>query len=192
MTTPFEAYKLYTAIKNHFTTESYDYFKYNGKVRVLESTFESRKDKYQFYKLSKHSDPLTFLVANFSESSKIWVGDLFSNVEYDLRYNEYLRRKQTLTYIFNNDIDNLLENFDKNFEVEEGNYPYLLNLLVRKKISKETFIIINDCVHFFGKWNKQIKDPVLWPQVALNCKKLYPFLEYDKAKYCDILKKKFS
>ena len=51
---PFEAYKLYTAIKNHFTTESYDYFKYNGKVRASEHTFETRKDKYMFYKLSKH------------------------------------------------------------------------------------------------------------------------------------------
>ena len=189
--TPFEAFKLYTAIKNHFSTESYDFFKYHGKVRVSENTFDTRKDKYMFYKLSKHEDPLTFLVANFSESSKLWVGDLF-NVDHDLKYNQYLRRKQSLTYIFESDIDNLLESFDKNFEVPESGYPHLLNLLIRKKISKETFIIINDCVRFFGKWNKQIQDPILWPQIALNCKKLYPFLEYDKDKYCKILRYKFS
>lgn len=190
--TPFEAYKLYLAIKNHFTTESYDFFKYNGQINVAQHSFDTRKDKYMFYKLSKHEDPLTFLVANFSESSKIWVGELFSNVDYDGRYNEYLRRKQSLTYIFECDIDNLLDDFDKNFEVNKGEYPYLLNLLVRKKITKETFIIINDCVRFVGSWNKQINDPVLWPQIALNCKKLFPFMQYDRAKYCGILKNKFS
>ena len=190
--TPFEAYKLYTAVKNHFTSESYDYFKYNGKVNASENSFEVRKDKYKFYKLSKHEDPLTFLVANFSENRKLWVGDLF-DTDRQMVYNEYLRRKQSLTYMFESDIDNLLEDFDENFLVpKDGDYPPLLNLLVRKKISKETFIIINDCVRFFGVWNKQISDPVLWPQIALNCRKLYPFLEYDKAKYCAILRNKFS
>jgi T4 gene Gp59 loader of gp41 DNA helicase len=188
--TPFEAYKLYNAISMHFTT-NYDYFKYNGKIRADEHTFETRRDKYMFYKLSKHPDPITFLVANFAEGKKVWVGDLFSQ-DKDMAYNEYLRRKQTLTYSFQTDIDNLLENFDKNFEVPDGGYPHLLNLLVRKKISKESFIIIQDCVRFFSKWNKQITDPVLWPQIAMNCKKLHPFLEYDKAKYCGILKNKFS
>lgn len=189
--TPFEAFKLYTAIKNHFTTDSYDFFKYNGKVKVSEHTFETRKDKYMFYKLSKHENPLAFLVANFSENRKLWVGDLF-DLDRQAVYNEYLRRKQSLTYIFESDIDNLLENFDGNFEVPPGSYPYLLNLLIRKKISKETFIIINDCVRFFGRWNKQIQDPILWPQIALNCKKLHPFMEYDKDKYCKILRNKFS
>ena len=189
--TPFESFKLYTALKNHFTTESYDFIKYNGKVRVNEITFETRKDKYMFYKLSKHEDPKTFLVANLSENAKLWVGDLF-NSDHEIKYNEFLRRRQSLTYTFESDIDNLLEDFEKNFEVPDNGYPHLLNLLVRKKISKETFIIIQDCVRFFGKWNKQISDPVLWPQIALNCRKLHPFLEYDKEKYCSILRNKFS
>ena len=107
-------------------------------------------------------------------------------------YNDYLRRKQSLAYIFNNDIDNLLEDFDDNFKVEEGDYPHLLKLLNRKKISKETFIIINDCVRFFSSWNKKITDPVLWPKIAMNCKKFRPFIEYEKYKYCDILRKRFS
>jgi hypothetical protein len=189
--TPFEAYKLYTAIKNHFTTESYDYFKYNGKVRASEHTFETRKDKYMFYKLSKHEDPLTFLVANLSDNQKLWVGDLFGNGQ-QFKYNEFVKRKQTLTYMFQNEIDYLLENFDSNFEVPSNGYPHLLNLLNRGMISKETFIIIQDCVRFFKKWNNEITDPILWPQIALNCKKLHPFLEYDKDKYCSILRNKFS
>lgn len=188
--TPFEAYKLFNAISMHFTSD-YDYFKYNGKMRASESTFESRKDKYMFYKLSKHEDPLTFLVANFADGKKLWVGDLFG-VDRQLAYNEYLRRKQSLTYLFSCDIDNLLEDFDENFRVPDGGYPHLLNLLVRKKIMKESFIIIQDCVRFFASWNKQITDPVLWPQVAMSCRKLYPFMSYERDKYCAILRNKFK
>ena len=188
----FEAFKLYTAIKNHFTTDSYDFFKYHGKTKVTQNTFDVRKDKYMFHKLSKHEDPLTFLVANLSENPKLYVANLF-DLDKEMKYNEFLRRKQSLTYIFENDIDNLLEDFDKNFEVpDDGDYPFLLKLLTRKKIAKESFIIMNDCVRFFGLWNKKITDPVLWPQIALNCKKLYPFLSYEKDKYCAILRNKFS
>ena len=188
--TPFEAYKMYSAISMHFTTD-YDYFKYNGKTRVSESTFDTRRDKYMFHKLSKHEDPLTFLVANFAEGKKIWVGDLF-NIKSEQNYADFLKRQQSLTYLFECDINNLMDDFDENFRVPEGDYPHLLKLLNRKKVSKETFIIIQDCVRFFAAWNKKISDTVLWPMIALNCKKLYPFLVYEKYKYCTILKNKFE
>jgi hypothetical protein len=186
----FEAYQLYNAISMHFTTD-YDFFKYNGKTRVSESTFDARRDKYMFHKLSKHEDPLTFLVANFSEGKKVWVGDLFSN-DKEIVYNEFLRRQQSLTYLFQCDIDNLMDDFEENFRVPNGDYPHLLKLLNRKKVSKETFIILQDCIRFFGTWNKQINDTVLWPSIAMNCKKLYPFLKYEKDKYNAILKNKIK
>ena len=188
---PFEAYKLYLAVKRHFTTPTYDYFKYNGKIKVSQDSFESRKDKYMFYKLSKKEDLLDYLVANLSEEPNIWVGDLIDK-KCELIYNTYKSRKESLTYIFKNDIENLLEDFDQNFKVENGDYPYLLKLLIRKKINKETFIIMNDCVSFFSSWNKKIIDPILWPTISMNCKKLYPFLEFEKDKYCKILREKFS
>ena len=62
--TPFEVYTKYIALKNHFSQERYDYFTYGGKVRAKESSFEIRKDKYFFYKLSKHKDIENFLLAN--------------------------------------------------------------------------------------------------------------------------------
>jgi hypothetical protein len=51
----FTAYSEYLAIKRHFTTK-YDYFKYNGKVNVSKESFESRRDAYQFQRLSKKKD----------------------------------------------------------------------------------------------------------------------------------------
>lgn len=187
--TPFEAFKLYNAIHLHFTQSSYDYHKYHGKTRVTEHSLEVRPDKYMFYKLSKQEDPLTYLVANFSETNKFYSRDI-STPAADLRYNEYLRRKQSLTYNFECDIDKLLEDFDENFRVPDGDYPYLLKLLTRKKITKESFIIMQDCLRFFSSWNDRITDTVLWPQIALNCRKLHPFMGYERDKYCVLLKKK--
>lgn len=188
---PFEAYKLYLAVKQHFTTASYDFFKYNGKVRATQTSFETRRDKYMFYKLSKREDPLHYLVSILSREPDVWIGEIFED-KYEQMYKEFLKNKESLTYIFKNDIDQLLENFDENFSVPPGQYPYLLQLYTRHKISRETFIIIQDCVRFFPKWNKEIADPVLWPKIALNCKKFWPFMQYDKAKYCAILRDRFA
>ena len=189
--TPFDAFKLYTAIKNHFSLPSYDYFKYNGKVRVTSDSFEVRKDKYMFYKLSKKEDVLNYLVANLSAHPKLWVGEMFDPKQEEV-YALFKKRQESLSYIFKNDIDTLLEDFDKNFEVRDGQYPHLLNLLVRGKISKETFIIINDCVKFASKWNKQITDPVLWPAISFNCQRFFPFMNYERDKYCKVLRDKYS
>ena len=112
--TPFEAYKLYIAIKQHFSSPSYDFFKYNGKVRVSADNFETRKDKYMFYKLSKRDDAMEYLVAILSQHPNVWVGEMFEP-KYEQLYKDYLKKKESLTYTFKNDIDNLLDDFDKNF-----------------------------------------------------------------------------
>jgi hypothetical protein len=188
--TPLDAYKLYMAIKNHFSTDSYDFFKYNGKINASQQTLDMRKDKYMFYKLSKRDDAIEYLVSNLSAEPKLWIGELF-DPKCEKVFAEYRKRKESLSYIFKNDIDKLLDDFDQNFEVKDGQYPHLLKLLCGGKITKESFIIIQDCVRFFSKWNKEINDPILWPNIALNCKKLHPFMQYEKDKYSGILKDKF-
>ena len=51
--TGYEAYCLYNSLKLHFNSDSYDYFRYNGKISSSIEAFENRKDKYHFYKLSR-------------------------------------------------------------------------------------------------------------------------------------------
>ena len=40
----FDVYKTYLAIKLHFQSDSYDYYKYGGKVNAKLDTFTKRKD----------------------------------------------------------------------------------------------------------------------------------------------------
>ena len=53
---PFDAYKSYLSLKNHFTKEKYDYHKYCGKSRATVQSFYKRKDRFWFEKLARNKD----------------------------------------------------------------------------------------------------------------------------------------
>ena len=50
---PFETYKSYLGLKNHFTRDKYDYHKYCGKSKASINSFYRRKDRFFFEKLSR-------------------------------------------------------------------------------------------------------------------------------------------
>lgn len=187
----YAAYQKYIAIKNHFTKENYDYFKYNGKANVKQATFEARKDKFMFHKLAKKKDMEGFLVSNFVERESTWVKDLL-NIEADQIYNEWIKKQQSLTYIFQQDIEQLNEDFNKNIQVKNNEYPLLLKLCMRKQISIETMIIIDNVVRCFDYWNRHITDPIIWPSLYMKCRKYNPFLKFDKQKCKELLISKFK
>ena len=72
--------KFELGIKLHFNSASYDFIKYNGKVKADLPSFMKRKDKYHFAKLARtyKSELLDFYVANLSLKDA-WVGDLLEN-----------------------------------------------------------------------------------------------------------------
>ena len=178
----FEAYKQYVALKNHFTSKTYDYFKYNGRTRASKSTFERRGDRYFFHKLSKHSDVVSYLASNFLEGD-CWVGDLVNEQTAEKTYRAWKRRIESLSYIFINDLEKLDSDFNKNFEVVDGQHPRLLKLYLRKDIAPETILILNDLIGFFKVWNRKITDTVVWPNEYNKLKKYRPFFTIDLDKY---------
>ena len=193
--TGYAAFAMYNSLKLHFTSKSYDYFKYHGKTNVSSVTFLKRKDKYTFYKLSrKYSfDELRdFYVANFLEGDK-WVGDMVK--EGEEVYKKWQKTQQSLTYTFENDIIYLLSNGgspDEMLEVKPNGYPILMRMTQLKQVSLETLVILNDLLKFFPMWNKKIDDDILWPDFKMKCEKYTPFLNYDKVKFKEILKEKIK
>ena len=191
----YAAFTMYNSLKLHFTSKSYDYFKYHGKTNVSTATFLKRKDKYSFYKLSrKYSlDELRdFYVANFLEGDK-WVGDMAKDGEEV--YKKWQKTQQSLTYTFENDIVYLLSNGgspDEMLEVKVNSYPMLMRFVQLKQISLETLVILNDILNFFPMWDKKIDDDIIWPNFKMLCLKYTPFLNYDKTKYKKILKEKIK
>lgn len=185
--TPFEAYKLFMALKMHFTQSSYDYFKYNGKTNANQLSYNKRSDKFQFNKLAKHRDPEGFLVSNFSAGNSRWIGDLFSDNS-EKNYKDWLNRNQSLTYNFTQEIARIDDLKDSILVAKDGQHPDLLKLYRRGSVSLETLCILNKLLSFFDYWDKRITDTVLWPQTRLLCDKYTPFIHYDKGKLKPVVK----
>ena len=176
---PFEAYKLFLAIKNHFTKDSYDYFKYNGKVTASFNSFLARKDKYYFSKLTKKDDLLNFLVSNFLEKEKIgWVGDLMHE-DADENYKKWLGRQQNLSYLVKEDLGKI-DDLKETLKVLDGQHPKLLKMLMQKELMPETLLIIDFFTNVFDVWDKKIQDTIVWPTFRMRLLKYKPFFKFDK------------
>ena len=194
--TGFAAYALWNALKLHFTSDSYDYFKYNGKTNVSKQTFANRKDKYQFYKLSRKYDLEQlkyFYVANFLAGNGEWVGDLLQDGEGN--YTKWQKTTQSLTYTFENDIIKLLDRVDNPNEllfVKQNQFPKLMMYATQGDICLETLIILDNIMNFFPMWEKEIYDDIVWPNFKMKCVKYRPFLHYEKEKFKEILKEKIK
>ena len=188
---PYEAYVKYLALKSHFSDKNYDFFKYNGKVRAWRTTFETRKDKYFFYKLSKQKEPIDFMLANFISNDDFYIGDIREDKANET-YMEYKKRMQSLSYVFKSDLSKMKEDFNENIIVPKNEHPYLLRLYMRKDICIETLTLIDRCVKMFTYWDKELADDIMWPDIKLKATKYSPFLNVDINKYREIILSTFN
>jgi hypothetical protein len=178
-------------MKRHFTS-SYDYFKYNGKVNARVDAFENRKDKFFFFKLAKRKDYKEFLLANMINNPNVWVGDLVDDDTANETFMNWSKRQQSLGYMFSNELDELDEDFNSNFVVEDGQYPRVLSLYNMKRISIETLVILSDLTGCFKYWDKSINDTIVYPSINNIVSKYGPFLNYDKVKMREICIDKYN
>ena len=178
----FETYKLYISLKNHFSKPSYNYFKYNGKSNLKYDSFVKRNDKIFFQKLAKHEDVINFLIANFSINNKLWIKNLAYSEESENIYKQWLKRQNSLSYIFKQDLSKLDDNFDNNFIINDNTHPKLLKLYLSKDITLETICILLEMTGAINQWNKKLQYDPIWDEIKLRVEKYTPFIKYDKDK----------
>jgi hypothetical protein len=189
---PFEAYKIYIACKLHFESKTYDYFKYNGKSSVTPKSFFARRDKFFFAKVVKKYglDELKYFYAcNFAKHGTKWIGSMNDDGA-DETYKQYKALMESFTYRFKNDIDKLLSetDFKSLFIIEEGQHPVLVTKLIREEIPLETFVVLNRYLNFMPKFDEQIKDPIVWPDLSQKIRKYDKFISVNNNKVAEALK----
>lgn len=193
----FASYIMFHALKQHFTTKSYDFLKYNGKIKLNQDHFLKDKCKYSYYKLSRkyNLDELKdFLVANFVDREIKWVGDL-TNEEGEASYFKWKKRNQSLTYIFTGNVECLLEKVNKPDQllvVRSGRFPRLLQETMEGNIEVETLCILNDIMGFLPMWDKKVDDDIIYPEWSRKIVKYTPFIVFSREKYIQILKQKLK
>ncbi len=195
----FEVYKIYLAVKLHFTSKgrSYDFHRHLGKTTARLETFTKRRDRYFFHKLSKSYNNNTivdYFVSNFVTNTNLWVGDIIGKTGDD-NYKQWSKKIEALHYYYEQDIDYILEQdykFDDLFKSVNGQHPPILKMFLSKKINFETVLILDEILSFTKQLNKNISEKVLWPKLYDRMIRYRAFLNYNLTKYKMTLKRKLK
>lgn len=190
----FEAYKTYLGLKLHFSEPSYDFSKYNGKVKASVASFNNRKDRLFFERLStqkKDNEIIDFFVSNFTsldDPSKLWIGDIIRDG--NKNYIEWQKRIQSLSYIFEQELKNVFEgkNFLDLIEIKGNRHPQIFKEYLMKNLSLETLVILDKILKITEKFDPVLLDPV-WELNSNKIKKYSSLLKIESQKYKDIIRK---
>ena len=193
----YSVYKMYLALRLHFTTDNYDVILQKGRVRASRQAYAKRKDLFSIRKIAKsYSDEevANFLVANFVSGDR-W-GGMF-DLEAGQRYKEWKKRVESLSYNFEQELDNIVNDLEEsNLKIEDistvskGQHPYIIKAFLRNTISIETLVILERLNKFTERFDLEISDTVVWPDVSRLIKKYKPFLLIDMEKYDAIFRRR--
>ena len=157
----YETYKIYQALKLHFTTD-YDAVKYNFKTAVKVDTFERRKDRYFFEKLSRiynREQLIEYFTANLIHNTNMWIGEFN-----EARLSEYKSRQEKITYMVTEDVKTMIEkgySFDELCSLSKDKLSNpLVEALRSDEIHLETVTIIDILVNFLNRVKSEIRDPL--------------------------------
>ena len=162
--TGFEVYKMYLALKQHFTKDSYDYVKYRGKVSASEKSFEERRDRYFFKKLATkygEKEILNYFVANFISDPRGYIKSFSDDI-----YTRWRIYQESFSYKFKQDVDSLLEDiappyeqsFDSIFSIRKGQHPIILRKYLSQEITLETLVVFEHCLGFVERFDSSLRD----------------------------------
>lgn len=189
----FGAYRMYLAMKAHFTKESYDYVKYAGKTNASEESFNSRKDRYYFQKLASKYDSESLknlFIVSLYEKPDAWIG----NIANDAKSIERLeKREYYLSHIvdeYQKDIKIIFNDFgfDGGFTSKEGT-PGILLLLIGGNISPETFVITDHMLKMSESWD--MKNIPTWTHMKFRLDKYQAFITYPRSECLEVFTDNF-
>jgi hypothetical protein len=192
--TGFQAYRYYLGLKLHFTTDKFDIFK-NSNVKCTEVQYNKRNDKYFFERLAKKMpsdrDLIRYYIANFAYGNKNLV---YKEDEAQDCLHEWIKRKESITKTFSDDLDNLSSNILKNkLKREEvlsfsfGEPPIILTLYLGNHINIETVSILDDYFNFVDDWKSTILRSLWYDDDIRRIEKVKKFIKYDENRIMPVI-----
>jgi hypothetical protein len=163
-------------LKHHFTKPNYDVFKYNWKTRASVESFNKRKDRYFFERLSRkksEQEIKEFYISNFAYSENpngVYISDLMKD-GFKVELEVFLSH----------------QDLNKFLECKNNQHSLLIKKYLQKALSLETIVIVNEVLNYTKIYDKLLTDPI-WEMLSLKIKKYSPFLEINKEKYIQIMK----
>ena len=81
--------------------------------------------------------------------------------------------------------------FDDGLAVPNGQHPRMLRLLIQRKISYQTAVVLNHFLNFTKNWDKEITEKVVWPKISSTLTRLKPFIRFNETECKMIMKDVF-
>lgn len=186
----FSVYRYYLAMKLHFTTDKYDIVSARGRVRASEDAFNKRRDLWSIKKIAEkynNEEVVKFLVANFVSGDR-WGGIFDSNAR--ARYIKWKGKQERLLYDFRNELEELYQSAEIDgiinpFSGEIGQHPNIIRQYLAGNISLETLVIINKIKPFLEKFDENMSNDMMWPEIKRLIAKYSPFvrIKHDREKF---------
>jgi hypothetical protein len=192
----YDVYRLYMAIKLHFTTESYDITKTKGAVKASREAFLKRRDVFLFRKLAQKyntTEVIEFFVSNFITGDKN--GGIFNAESHEI-YEKRKGRMDKLSYMFSNDMTCISLEAEKHQEHPlksyDNQHPIVIRLYLGNKISLETLIILDKLFDFRYSSNSSLEQDFIWKEISMLIGKYRPFVKFDKGKFNHLFNKEYG
>jgi uncharacterized pyridoxamine 5'-phosphate oxidase family protein len=194
------AYRIYLAVRSHFNS-SYDYFKYDGKLKVKDETFLKRNDRLSFAILErkyKKNDLIEMMFVNFLYDKKTWAKTLGSK-EAENKWMEWRKQIEAASHTFKGQCniinDHLHKNdihFNKLLKVEDG-HPVLINLFITNEVTIFTLMCFDKVFGIFDIWKRDLGNDIIYEQYIAPIVKCRPLINrIDKTKLKTIMREIFK
>lgn len=190
----FQTYKLFLALKLHFTRPSYDIFKTNGAVKYSREQYNKRNDKLLFDTFAKKrttDDVVEFLVSNLAYGNDTPIYDLDVASEYQIAWR---KRKESITKVFQDDLTTIINDAELNklekssvLDFTFNQLPSIITLYFGKKISIETLSILDAHLDLVTIWNQSGFMMKLVEKEIQKIQKTYRFIRYNKSRILPLI-----
>ena len=183
---PYEVYRLNNALRLHFTQDKYDFFK-NGTYNrsCAPEYFERMSDaeKHIFNEVSQMREPKTYLIGNY----------IFNKTKHIRSFNSdhYLKYRECNTngkYILEQDLKHFRTPFGNNFKVEDEEFPYIINIHMREKITLFTLCVMEKLTD----WSSKTPVNILTQNTLRDVRKSLKFFKINEKSYKEIIIKHYK
>lgn len=187
-----DAYKIYTSLRLHFTTDNYDIRSGIAPKKPKAGVKPSFKKKLETLMKQYNYDEeefINYLVANFLNGND-W--GIFENTGPEI-FIQWKRIQESLTYTYKQDMEYLATQsmLIEDTWVCRNGHPAILKAYCGKKCSLETLVILNKLYRFSNEVDDNlVMDPV-WTSTSRLIHKYSPFIKIDKDKFFMITQQAF-
>lgn len=181
----FDTYKFYNAIKLHFTTKNYDFFKYNGSVKVGVNNYNKLSDgqRYVFEKMGRLAEPKMYIVGNLLADKKRY----FTNFTEE-SYLDYKRAINNGSYLLKEDLLKCEGSFN---EVFIGNGSELIPEIMRLYFSDQISLFTACVTDKILDWSAEIHLNMFNESIN-RLSKAKPFYRVNEMEYKKIILDNFK